>query len=68
MIFGPDAAHIGGMSIPAFAKPAPCISYGHAPQADGIAPPELDYSFFSPEFMDEFAEYLRNTAVSLSSA
>ncbi|ACL42383.1 hypothetical protein Achl_4432 (plasmid) [Pseudarthrobacter chlorophenolicus A6] len=42
---------------------ASCISYGVVPASDSPEPPELDYKFFSPEFLDELEEHYAAMAV-----
>lgn len=43
--------------------PANCTPYAAAPSSLSPEPPELDYKFFSPEFLDELEEHYRAIAV-----
>ena len=49
-------------------SPASCTPYTAAPAAAPPEPPELDYKFFSPEFLDELEEHYRAMAVGRLSA
>jgi hypothetical protein len=51
------------MANPLFTAPASCTPYAAAPAAAAPEPPELDYKFFSPEFLDELEEHYRSLAV-----
>ncbi|GAA4033949.1 hypothetical protein GCM10023063_17290 [Arthrobacter methylotrophus] len=46
-----------------FPGPASCTSYADASAPALTDPPELDYKFFSPEFLDELEEHYRSLAV-----
>lgn len=51
-----------------FTNPASCTSYAVFETAASPEPPELDYKFFSPEFLDELDEYYAAMAVRQLSA
>lgn len=62
------AAHIATMANPHFPSPASCTPYAAVPPPAHTEPPELDYKFFSPEFLDELEEHYQTLAVSRFSA
>jgi hypothetical protein len=51
------------MANPHLPVPATCTPYTAAAAAVSPEPPELDYKFFSPEFLDELEEHYRAIAV-----
>lgn len=51
-----------------FTTPAFCTPYSAASVEPAPEPPELDYKFFSPEFLDELEEHYRAMAVGRLSA
>jgi hypothetical protein len=51
------------MANPLSPSPASCTSYASVPETALPEPPELDYRYFTPEFLDEFEEYYRAMAV-----
>lgn len=51
------------MANPYLPTPASCTPYAAVPMPELAEPPELDYKFFSPEFLDELDEHYRALAV-----
>ncbi|QOT19239.1 hypothetical protein [Paenarthrobacter sp. YJN-5] len=51
-----------------FTNQASCTPYASLDPAGSPEPPELDYKFFSPEFLDELEEYYAAMAVGQISA
>lgn len=62
------AAHIATMANPHLPAPATCTPYAAGPAYPSPEPPELDYKFFTPEFLDELEEHYRALAVGRHSA
>ena len=62
------AVHIASMATAPATKAAPCTRYVIAKPAAPTEPPELDYRYFTPEFLDELEEHYQTLAVSQLSA
>lgn len=62
------AAHIATMANQPSTNPASCTPYATAKTMAATEPPELDYKFFTPEFLDELEEHNRSMAVGRDSA
>lgn len=56
------------MANPHLPAPATCTPYAAGPAYPSPEPPELDYKFFTPEFLDELEEHYRALAVGRHSA
>lgn len=57
------AAHIASMANNHSTIAKSCTPYAAVPMPTTTEPPELDYKFFSPEFLDELDEHYRALAV-----
>lgn len=53
------AVHIATMATRLLSSPSSCTPY----TAEPTEPPELDYRFFTPEFLDELEEHYQAMAV-----
>lgn len=62
------AVHIAVMATSTLLTPASCTPYAAAPEIYPTEPPELDYRFFTPEFLDELEEHYQAIAVGSISA